>query len=291
VLVESDQLPIEPAEDLAGAIDKASAQLVEKIRTHIAKGDRCKEKAEQHYIAAGQHLRTLKAEHKGSWSEWEELIKNKIGIGKSRASELMQIADGTKTAESVASDRRERQRKAKAIAKPKLSVVDGENDGAPEGGGPAPTDGNGADPEVAAEAMKAKFAAMDDADGAPAIESPVTPAPESTASSEPEPAPTRPSNAATTFEAMWEASSADQRKDMLAQIPEAMLLAEVKRRKLLPNHDAKLTRLLRSGLSVLRQANGSKAAAGQKVVGKLVEMNSILGERKLGVGDIEIFAS
>jgi hypothetical protein len=114
VLVESDQLPIEPAEDLAGAIDKASAQLVEKIRTHIAKGDRCKEKAEQHYIAAGQHLRTLKAEHKGSWSEWEELIKNKIGIGKSRASELMQIADGTKTAESVASDRRERQRKAKA---------------------------------------------------------------------------------------------------------------------------------------------------------------------------------
>src|SRR5262249_48878170 len=61
------------------------------------------------------------------WAEWEELLKDKIGIGKSHASELMQIADGTKTVEGVAADRRERQRKAAAITKAKLSVDDGEN--------------------------------------------------------------------------------------------------------------------------------------------------------------------
>jgi hypothetical protein len=117
--------------------------LISTIKAHITAGDKAAGKAEQHYIAAGQHLKTLKAGHAGSWVEWEALLKEKIGIGKSRASELMQIADGTKTAEGVASDRRERQRKAKAIAKPKLSVVDGEN---------------ADDPEVSAETMKAKFA-------------------------------------------------------------------------------------------------------------------------------------
>jgi hypothetical protein len=265
-------------------------QLIKTIKAHIAKGDRCKEQSEHHYIAAGQHLITLKAEHKGSWSEWEELIKSKIGIGKSRASELMQIADGSKTAESVASDRRERQRKAKAIAKPKSSVVDGENDGAPEGGGPAPTAGNGADPDASAEARKALYAAADNADGAPVPESPVTPEPESTAQAASSPSeetpiasePEKPSNAAVVFETMWELASADQRKDMLAQIPDAMLLAEVRRRQLLPSCDPKLTKLLRSGLSVLRQANGGKAAALGKAAAKFVEMNTIIGERQRG---------
>ena len=32
---------------------------------HIAKGDKAADKAEQHYIAAGQHLKQLKAEHDG----------------------------------------------------------------------------------------------------------------------------------------------------------------------------------------------------------------------------------
>src|SRR5262249_48798993 len=60
-----------------------------------------KEKAEQHYIAAGLHLKTLKADHTGNWTNWEKLLKTKIGIGKTRASELMQIADGRKTVEEV----------------------------------------------------------------------------------------------------------------------------------------------------------------------------------------------
>ena len=75
----------------------AEQQLIQTIKAHIAKGDKAKDKVEQHYIAAGQHLKTLKGQHGGTWTEWEALLKEKIGIGKSRASELMQIADGRKT--------------------------------------------------------------------------------------------------------------------------------------------------------------------------------------------------
>jgi|SRR6516164_6890393 len=64
------------------------SQIIAAIKAHIAKGDKAAEKSEQHYIAAGQHLHTLKAEHGGTWAEWEKLLKTKVGIGKSRASEL-----------------------------------------------------------------------------------------------------------------------------------------------------------------------------------------------------------
>ena len=69
-------------------------RLAKTIKAHVAKGDQAQAKAEQHYIAAGQHLKKLKEHHAGSWAEWETLLRNRIGIGKSRASELMQIADG-----------------------------------------------------------------------------------------------------------------------------------------------------------------------------------------------------
>ena len=85
------------------------------IRAHIAKGDKAKDKAEQHYITAGQPLRALKAEHAGTWDEWEALLKDKIGIGKSRASELMQIADGRKTVEGIRADTAERTAKTRAL--------------------------------------------------------------------------------------------------------------------------------------------------------------------------------
>jgi hypothetical protein len=126
-------------------------RLAHTIKTLIEKGDKAVEKAEQFYIAAGQHLKAIKAEHDdrgGTWGEWEALLKSKIGIGKSRASELMQIADRRKTVAQVVDDRRKRQRKAKAITKAKLSVGDGENAG---------------DPEASAQVMKAKHAALDDA--------------------------------------------------------------------------------------------------------------------------------
>jgi hypothetical protein len=122
-----------------------SEQLIKTIKAHIAKGDKAKDKAEQHYIAAGQHLKTLKAEHGGSWAEWEALLKDKIGIGKSRASELMQIADGTKTVEQVRTETAERTAKTRALQSSPLRS--GENAG---------------DPEASAEAMKTKFAALDE---------------------------------------------------------------------------------------------------------------------------------
>src|SRR5262245_57148740 len=93
-----------------------STQLIDAIKACIAKGDKASEKAEQFYIAAGQHLRTLKAAHVedgGSWAEWEELLKERVGIGKSRASELMQIADGRKTADDVRAITAKRTRKSR----------------------------------------------------------------------------------------------------------------------------------------------------------------------------------
>jgi phage N-6-adenine-methyltransferase len=85
-------------------------QLVAAIKAHIAKGDRATEKAEQHYIAAGQHLKALKAAHTGPWADWESLLKTRIGIGKSRATELMQIADGRTTVEQIRAAGAERKR-------------------------------------------------------------------------------------------------------------------------------------------------------------------------------------
>jgi hypothetical protein len=91
-----------------------SEQRWRAVKAHIAKGDKAKDKAEQHYIAAGQHLTALKAEHTGTWAEWEALVKERAGIGKSRASELMQIADGTKTIEGTRAEARERMREIRA---------------------------------------------------------------------------------------------------------------------------------------------------------------------------------
>jgi hypothetical protein len=112
------------------------------VRAHIAKGDKAKTKADDHYIAAGLVLADLKAEHTGTWEEWEVKVKEQAGIGKSRASELMQIADGRKTPDEVRADTSHRQQEHRAALR--------------YNGGNAP------DPEASAEAMKAKFAALDD---------------------------------------------------------------------------------------------------------------------------------
>jgi hypothetical protein len=101
-------------------------ELIARIKTHIEKGDQAAEKSEQHYVTAGLHLIDLKAQHKGNWQDWQTLLKTKVGIGKSRASELMQIADGRKTVEAV------RGRKAQSMRKSR------ENDVSPPRGGEPP---------------------------------------------------------------------------------------------------------------------------------------------------------
>jgi hypothetical protein len=101
---DSTARDISPTNDGRNSLTATPPQLIGLIKAHIAKGDKAKDKAEQHYIAAGQHLKTLKATHGGSWAEWEKLLETELGIGKSRASELMAIADGTKTVEQIRAD-------------------------------------------------------------------------------------------------------------------------------------------------------------------------------------------
>jgi hypothetical protein len=38
------------------------AQLIRTIKAHIDRGDKARDKADQHYIAAGQYLKQLKAD-------------------------------------------------------------------------------------------------------------------------------------------------------------------------------------------------------------------------------------
>jgi hypothetical protein len=92
----------------ASAMSKT--ELIKTIKARIAAGDKAQDEADQHYKSAGLLLHRLKAQHRGTWAEWETLLKEKIGIGKSRASELIAIGRGRKTPEQVKSERRERQR-------------------------------------------------------------------------------------------------------------------------------------------------------------------------------------
>ncbi len=90
-------------------------QTIRRIKACIEKGDKAAERANDLYVTAGQHLLSLKQQHdaaKGTWAQWEELLK-KVGIGKSRASELMQIADGRKTVTEVRALTGDRTRKSR----------------------------------------------------------------------------------------------------------------------------------------------------------------------------------
>jgi hypothetical protein len=92
--------------------------LVGHIRAHIKQGEKAKErsdhareKAEQHFISAGQYLITLKAAYAPSWEAWETMLKAKVGLSTGRASELMQLADGRKSLQQI------RTGKAESVAK------------------------------------------------------------------------------------------------------------------------------------------------------------------------------
>jgi hypothetical protein len=115
------ELPMNPDEE----------QRWRAVRECIAKGNKAKRKAEDFYITAGQHLKALKDTHDergGTWAEWEALLKDK-GISKSRASELMQIADGTKTVEEVRVGKAESMKRLRAKGSPPRG---GENAPEPE---------------------------------------------------------------------------------------------------------------------------------------------------------------
>jgi hypothetical protein len=83
----------------------AVTTLCKTIETLISKGDHAAKKADQFYTAAGQHLAELKERCP---DEWLQYAKEKIGISRSRAYELMQIGDGKRTLVQVRESTRQR---------------------------------------------------------------------------------------------------------------------------------------------------------------------------------------
>jgi len=108
-------------------------QLVKRIRAHIEKGDQAKQtsdragkKAEDHYKAAGIHLKALR-DGSPSKAAWEKLIKSKCGIGTSRAYDLIAIADGKKTVADVRLGTAKRMRRLAEKKRQSCPSADGQN--------------------------------------------------------------------------------------------------------------------------------------------------------------------
>jgi hypothetical protein len=118
---KADELGSSIASENNSIVTLPQAALISRIKAHIAAGDKAASKAEDHYIAAGQHLATLKREHAGSWAEWEALLKSKVGVSTGRASELMQIADGRKTLAELRADKNETSKIAHAKERSSLN--------------------------------------------------------------------------------------------------------------------------------------------------------------------------
>jgi hypothetical protein len=53
--------------DLYREVTMNEAQLVKAIKTLVEKGDKARDRAEQFYVAAGQHLKTLKEHCVPAW--------------------------------------------------------------------------------------------------------------------------------------------------------------------------------------------------------------------------------
>jgi hypothetical protein len=91
-------------------------QLCAMIKAQIEKGDKASEKAEQFYKAAGLHLKELQ-NRKPDGVKWEKYVKDQCGIGKTRAWQLIQLADGRTTLDKARTETRERMRGFRAVAR------------------------------------------------------------------------------------------------------------------------------------------------------------------------------
>jgi hypothetical protein len=101
--------------------------LADTIKAHIAAGDKAFDKSEQHYKSAGIHLKEAKDKvSRRADLTWQGFLFGQCGLKRSRADELIAIADGRKTLEEVRAgnrerDSRRRERQSSAVAHGKSS--------------------------------------------------------------------------------------------------------------------------------------------------------------------------
>jgi hypothetical protein len=89
------------------AIPAGAAPLCREIKVLVEKAVCAVEKAQQFYTAAGQQIKALQ---KLFPDNWETLIKEHCGIGRSRAYEIVAIADGRSSIEEVRAGNAQRQK-------------------------------------------------------------------------------------------------------------------------------------------------------------------------------------
>ena len=95
------------------AIAKTIKILIRKGDDAADKAAHARGKAEQFYIAAGLHLKKLKAA-KPETETWEDYVERHCHIGIRRAQELIAIADGRTTLEKVRASKAESMRRLRA---------------------------------------------------------------------------------------------------------------------------------------------------------------------------------
>jgi hypothetical protein len=88
--------------------------LARRVKALVEKGDRAADKAEQFYKAAGIHIKEIKEQCP---LNWEGIVQHRCGIGRSRAYELMAIADGRTTLEKVRASTNDRKKVHRAKSK------------------------------------------------------------------------------------------------------------------------------------------------------------------------------
>jgi hypothetical protein len=129
------------------ATPPAVLTLARRVKALIGKGNRAAEKAEQFYKAAGIHIKEIKEQSE----DWETIVRKRCGLRRSRAYELMAIADGKTTLEKV----RDRSNRSSKISHAKKSAVQRTE---PEPINQRVTES----PEVSPEQRKADHAALAD---------------------------------------------------------------------------------------------------------------------------------
>jgi hypothetical protein len=96
----------EDGDDTLAVVPAQVLTLARRVKALIEKGDRAAEKAEQFYKSAGIHIKEIKEQSE----DWETIVREQCGLGRSRAYELMAIADGRTTLEKVRAGTNERKK-------------------------------------------------------------------------------------------------------------------------------------------------------------------------------------